>query len=151
MRSELKQLDDTIASIRLDAGLEVFALNDRMLERSVDLIVLGLSLKPFDQAILAAVLVRAEELRAQGEEDLCFCETDSDLQPWDRDRNAKEPLKSLFDRAGVWVCGNLGMTAPERLKRLARVRASAACFGSSRVGFRWGLLDSLRTRHRRHR
>ena len=116
MRSELRQLDGTISSIRREAGLEVFALNDRMLEMSVDLTALGLSLKPFDQAILAAVLVRAEELRAQGEEDLCFCETDSDLQPWDRDRNAKEPLKSLFDRAGVWVYGNFGMTAPERPK-----------------------------------
>lgn len=114
--SEMKLLDDTIASIRREAGLEVFALNDRMLERSVDLTVLGLSLKPYDQAILAAVLVRAEELRSQGEEDLCFCETDSDLQPWDRDRKAKEPLKSVYDSAGVWVYGNFGMTAPERPK-----------------------------------
>jgi hypothetical protein len=45
-----------------------------MLERAIDLTQSDLWLTPFDQAILAAVLVRAEELRAGGETDLCFCE-----------------------------------------------------------------------------
>jgi len=92
VHAELRKLDDIIASLRREPGLEVFPLNETMLERAVDLCTLDLSLKPFDQAILAAVLVRAEELRRAGEAGLCFCETDSDLQPWDKHGDVKRPL-----------------------------------------------------------
>ena len=74
----------------------------------------GSSLKPFDQAILAAVLVRAEELRRAGEAGLCFCETDSDLQPWDKHGDVKRPLTDLYDTAAVWVYGDFDLRAPER-------------------------------------
>ena len=84
-----------------------------MLERAVELSALYLSLKPFDQAILA-VLVRAEELRGAGETDLCFCETDADLQPWDKHGRAKQPLTDLYDTAIVWVYGDFDLRAPER-------------------------------------
>jgi len=40
----------------------------------------NLDLKPFDQAILAAVLVRGEALRAESADEVSFCELDSDLQ-----------------------------------------------------------------------
>jgi len=75
---------------------------------------LDLSLKPFDQAILAAVLVRAEELRTANNLDLCFCETDADLQPWDKRGEAKRPLTNLYDAAQVRVYGDFDLSSPER-------------------------------------
>ena len=85
-----------------------------MLDRAIDLAEIDLSLEPFDQAILAAILGRAEELRSQGETELCFCVTDADLQPWDKRGNAKQLLTKLYDEALVWVYGDFGMNAPER-------------------------------------
>jgi len=103
IRAELRQLNDTLASLRNQSGLELFPLNEKMLERAVGLAGLDLSLQPFDQSILAAVLVRAEELRDAGETDLCFCETDADLQPWNKKGDSKQPLTDLYDSALVWV------------------------------------------------
>ena len=85
-----------------------------MLDRAVDLSTLRLSLKPFDQTILASILVRAEELRSGGEYDLCFCETDTDLQPWDKNGHAKPPLTDLYDQVALWVFGDFDLLAPER-------------------------------------
>jgi len=73
-----------------------------------------LDLKPFDQSILAAILVRAGELRNQGIDDISFCELDRDLQPWDKDGRRKEPLASLYDSAQVWVYGDFAMENPPR-------------------------------------
>jgi len=114
VRGELRQLDDVLKSIRAEPGLELFPLKERMLDRAMDLAQTDLSLEPFDQAILAAVLVRAEELRSQGETDLCFCVTDADLQPWGKRGKAKPLLTKLYDDALVWVYGDFGMNAPER-------------------------------------
>jgi len=85
-----------------------------MLERAVGLTELDLSLKPFDQAILAAILGRAEELWNSGEVDLCFCETDADLQPWDRLGEPKQPLTDLYDKCSLWVYGDFSLSQPER-------------------------------------
>src|SRR6516164_2067428 len=41
----------------------------------------------FDQAVLAAILVRSE-----GAREFAFCELDADLQPWDKHGSRKEPL-----------------------------------------------------------
>jgi hypothetical protein len=106
VHTELRQLDSTLVSLRGEPGLEVFPLNENMLERAVDLSTLSLSLRPFDQAILAAILVRAEELRDAGETDVCFCEIDADLQPWDKRGGSKQPLMGLYDAADVWVYGD---------------------------------------------
>ena len=114
VRGELRQLDDVLRSIRTEPGLDLFALNEDMLERAIKLAQTDLSLKPFDQAILAAILGRAEHLREQGETELCFCVTDADLQPWDRRGNAKQPLTKLYDEAFIWVYGDFSMNAPER-------------------------------------
>lgn len=114
VRAELAQVESVLASLLQAPGLEVFPLNQNMLDRLVGLSTADLDLKPFDQAVLAAVLVRAEELWSAGERDLSFCEKDSDLQPWGRHDNAKEPLTSLHDRAGVWVYGDFDLRAPER-------------------------------------
>jgi len=114
VRGELRQLDDVLRSIRTEPGLDLFSLKEHMLERAIDLAQTDLSLEPFDQAILAAILGRTEELRGQGETELCFCVTDADLQPWDRRGNAKELLTKLYDEALIWVYGDFGMNAPER-------------------------------------
>jgi hypothetical protein len=72
-----------------------------------------LDLKPFDNSILAAILVRAGELAKEGGKDFAFCELDGDLQPWDRYGNAKPVLTRLYDDARVWVYGDFTMTTPE--------------------------------------
>ncbi len=84
VHAELRELDGTLNSLRGEQGLEIFALNENMLERVISLSTLSLSLGPFDQAILAAILVRAEELQDAGETDVCFCEIGADLQPWNK-------------------------------------------------------------------
>lgn len=85
-----------------------------MLTRAVEISVLNLDLKPFDQAILAAVLIGAEKLREQGATEIVFCELDSDLQPWNRDGSIKQAFKALYDAAGIWVYGDFAMSAPPR-------------------------------------
>jgi hypothetical protein len=114
VRGELRQLDEVLKSIRTEPGVELFPLKEHMLDRAIDLAQMDLSLEPFDQAILAAILGRAEELRSQGETELCFCVTDADLQPWDKRGNAKQLLTKIYDEALVWVYGDFGMNAPER-------------------------------------
>jgi hypothetical protein len=79
-----------------------------MLERCTELSHRKLDLQPFDQAILAAILVRADELRTQGVEQMDFCELDSHLQPWDKDSRPKKPLTEIILRAfsneEAWLC-----------------------------------------------
>ena len=112
--AELRQLDDTLSSIRREPGVEVFPLNGDMLERATSLSDSGIWLTPFDQAILAAILVRSEELRHAGELDLCFCEIDADLQPWDKRGSVKQPLAGLYDEVGLWVYGDFDLRDPVR-------------------------------------
>jgi hypothetical protein len=80
----------------------------------VELSFQNLDLEPFDQAILAAVLVRAEALPHQGADDVSFCELDGHLQPWDKNGRSKQPLTALYDSAGVWVYGDFAMESPPR-------------------------------------
>jgi hypothetical protein len=62
----------------------VFPLDTAMLSLSADLAAEpGIELKPFDLAILSAVLTRGSELHAAGN-DVSFCTLDGDPQPWDR-------------------------------------------------------------------
>ena len=89
-------------------------LDDAMLARSTELALTGTTLKPFDQAILAGVLVSVARLWNAGERALSFCETDSDLQPWDKDGRAKSSLKKAYDQAHVWVYGDFTLTEPQR-------------------------------------
>jgi predicted nucleic acid-binding protein len=115
VRAELDGLDATLEALRsCPDAIDVFALDDEMLERSVELGASDLDLNPFDQAVLAAVLVRAKRLRDAGHEELAFCELDGDLQPWDKQGNAKQPLTRLYDEARVWVYGDFELAAPSR-------------------------------------
>jgi hypothetical protein len=84
-----------------------------MLEKSSALSFEKLGLGPFDQAILASILVRAEQLRSDGASDLAFCELDADLQPWDKRNNRKNELADLYDRGRIWVYGDFLLETPE--------------------------------------
>lgn len=114
VKGELAQLDRDLVALSGSHGLEVFPLNEAMLRRSTELALLDLQLGPFDQCILAAVLVRAEELWAAGERELSFCELDADLQPWDKQAHAKQPLTRLFGEARVWVYEDFLLNKPNR-------------------------------------
>jgi hypothetical protein len=112
--TELDNLDVRLRLLQNHPGVEVFPLRDEMLVRVVELSTQNMDLKPFDQAILAAVLVRAEALRDQGADDVSFCELDGDLQPWDRNGRSKQPLTGFYDSAGLWVYGDFAMENPPR-------------------------------------
>jgi predicted nucleic acid-binding protein len=115
IRADHELLDETLESLKTANGVETFNLSQRMLERCAALSQANLELQPFDQAILAAILVRAEELHAEGIDQMDFSELDSELQPWDKDSRPKQPLAGLYDRARVWVYGDFLLQSPEKL------------------------------------
>jgi len=111
---DLKDLDETIASLKKESGLKVFSPSERHLEMSTEL-SFQLNLEPFDQTILAGILVRAEEILLEGKDaELVFCEKDGDLQPWDKARGPRRDLRDLYDSHRIWVYGDFDMTFPER-------------------------------------
>lgn len=110
VQGELDRIEERLALLRSRPGIEIFPLDEEMLGRAVELSVENLYLEPFDQAILAAVLVRARVLRNSGADDVCFCEVDHHLRPWDKQtRQPKQPLAKLYDAAGVRVYGDFAM------------------------------------------
>jgi predicted nucleic acid-binding protein len=113
VKRDLDRLADALADLCSQSGLEVFHLNEEMLVRSTELSFLGLQLQPFDQAILASILVKAEMLQQQGVVGCAFCEADSDLQPWDKTGELKEPLVRLYGQAAIWVYGDFRLQRPE--------------------------------------
>jgi hypothetical protein len=114
VRAELNALGATLEALRSHPAIDVFSLNDAMLERAALLGASELDLEPFDQAILAAVLVRAEVLYAQGSADVFFCQRDGDLRPWDRHGSAKQHLARLYDASRVWVYEDFALAVPLR-------------------------------------
>ena len=114
VREDLRNLDSTFNAIRAEPGIEVFPLNDRQLALSIE-ISPCVSLNPFDECVLAAVLGRADELReVDSDVELAFCELDGDLLPWDKKRQRKNNLCDLYDRRGIWVYGDFDMEEPVR-------------------------------------
>lgn len=113
IKTDLSILDNVFASLKDEAGLEIFDLNQEMLVRCTELSYFKLELGPFDQAILAAVLVGAEEIAKAGASDIAFCELDSVLQPWGRSGPRKEKLTKLYDDALIWVYGDFLLANPE--------------------------------------
>ncbi len=114
VRADLAELDNALASLTSEPGFEVFPLNEAMLQKTTEFSLSKLDLQPFDQAILAAVLVHSLALRGLGAVDLAFCELDADLQPWDKQGKPKDPLTGLYDHAGVWVYGDFELRFPPR-------------------------------------
>jgi predicted nucleic acid-binding protein len=113
VKRDLDNLEARLDGLKSEGGLTIFPLNAAMLERSISLATEKLELKPFDNSILAAILVRANELAREGASDLAFCELDGDLQPWDKYGGDSPILKKLYDEAHVWVYGDFTMTTPE--------------------------------------
>lgn len=113
VKADLDDLEDRIERLKAEKGLHVFPLSPEMLEQSISLATEKLDLKPFDNSILAGILVRAHELLNKGERYLAFCELDGDLQPWDKNGNTKPVLTRLYNEARLWVYGDFTMTTPE--------------------------------------
>ena len=114
--NDLRSVDQELLRLAGLHGIETFPMNQRMLARSTELSFEGLNLTPYDQAILASVLIRAETLFRAGEQDLAFCELDNDLQPWykDRHKERKDKLADLYDRASIWVYGDYLLETPPK-------------------------------------
>ncbi|MEM8642932.1 MAG: hypothetical protein AAGG51_29565 [Cyanobacteria bacterium P01_G01_bin.54] len=104
--NELRKVPDKLAALASKPALNAFPLSESMLERQVAIGAMALSLKPYDLAILAAVLVKSEELQQAGHDWVGFCELDSDLQPWTKKGAPKPILKNLYDESHVCVYGD---------------------------------------------
>jgi hypothetical protein len=94
IQEDLDKLDN---NLRILAGLpcvDIFGLDDTMLNRATALALAGIAPKPFDHAILGGILVTAQRLWESGERGLSFCEADADLQPWGRYGDAKPELRA---------------------------------------------------------
>jgi predicted nucleic acid-binding protein len=104
--NELTRVAERLDELATRPHLEVFPLSESMLERQVSVGAANLALKPYDLAILAAFLVKAEELQQAGHGWVGFCELDSDLQPWDKFGARKLILSDFYDAARIWVYGD---------------------------------------------
>ncbi len=116
MNADLRDLSSKLDSLKREPNLDVFPMDQEMLEKALQLTSEDLALKPFDLSILSAVLARAAQLGRDGLADLAFCALNSDLQPWDKTRQPKKALKELYDRARVWIFGDYVMQTPPRPK-----------------------------------
>jgi hypothetical protein len=113
--AQIELVDGAVGDLRKQKGVDVFALTEEMLEFSLSLGTEKLELGPFDQAILSAVLAKTKEIKLhEPDAEIFFCELDSDLQPWDKNGNIRQPLARLYDEARVWVYGDFQMTSPPR-------------------------------------
>jgi hypothetical protein len=112
VKNDLGNLDAVLESLKNRPGLEILDMSQEMLQKCTELSYAKLDLKPFDQAILSAVLVHSKSLGAKGESDLVFCELDGDLQPWDKENHRKDRLADLYDDARVWVYGDFILETP---------------------------------------
>jgi hypothetical protein len=116
VKRDLDRLDVGFRKLSRLPYLRIFGLDDEMLGRAISLSLAGLDLKPFDQAILASVLVASKRLWSAGERGISFCEGDSDLQPWDKNGRVKPALTAEYDKAHVWVYGDFTLVQPPRAK-----------------------------------
>lgn len=101
--NELTKVPERLIELAEHPNLNVFPLSESMLERQVSIGAMDTSLKPYDMAVLAAILVRAEDLQQQGYSWVGFCELDSDLQPWDKNGVLKPILSDLYKASRIWV------------------------------------------------
>src|SRR5262249_48169156 len=67
LKNDLQRIEATLRELTENRGLEVFPMSAAMLARSTELCFELPDLKPYDQAVLAGVLVRAEELLSNRE------------------------------------------------------------------------------------
>lgn len=113
--NELTKVSERLDRLRSHPGLSIFPLSEPMLERQIALGAMEISLKPYDLAVLAAVLVKSEELLQEGHPWAGFCELDSDLQPWDKSGARKPILSDLYNNSRIWVYGDFLLEEIDRL------------------------------------
>ena len=101
--NELRKVPERLIELAKHPNLNVFPLSESMLERQVSIGAMDTLLKPYDMAVLAAILVRAEDLQQEGHSWVGFCELDSDLQPWDKNGVLKPILNDLYNASRIWV------------------------------------------------
>ena len=103
VNADLDNLDARMTEVQASAGLNVFPLSDAMLERSLALRdeIVDPELAPFDEAILAAVLVRATELGTS--DPVVFCTLDRDLSPVNRRKEPRPYLQRVYAAIGLEV------------------------------------------------
>lgn len=112
VRDELRAMEERLRELAASPGLELINYDADMMSRACEFGFTMPEIKPYDQAVLACVVVRAERLYRAGDREMFFCELDSDLQPWDRNGNRLERLATLYDDANVWVCGDYLLQSP---------------------------------------
>lgn len=95
VKHDLNDLDNVFSRLRNTNGVDVYPLEDEQLKLAID-IGATTTLNPFDQSVLAAVLGRADSIRATDPSaEFAFCERDGDLQPWDKNGNGRRELLEL--------------------------------------------------------
>jgi predicted nucleic acid-binding protein len=104
--NEITKVSERLDDLMSNPALRIFPLSEPMLECQVSLGAMELSLKPYDLAVLAAILVKGEELRREGHTWVGLCELDSDLQPWDKSGARKPILSDLYNNSQIWVYGD---------------------------------------------
>ncbi len=111
VREDLAGIDERLALLLLKPGVRVFAHSEAVLERVLELRNVPDTAvpKPFDESILAAVLVKAGELRSEGMTDIRFCCLDEDLRPWTRKGEPKPGMAALYHEAGVTFVNDLSV------------------------------------------
>jgi predicted nucleic acid-binding protein len=96
--AEISSLDSRLDEVQ--AAVHAYALTDRMLEEALSLRARVHDLGPFDEAILAATVVKAAELQDRGP---IFCTLDRDLSPVDKRGDPKSALRSIYDAVELTV------------------------------------------------
>ena len=112
VQADLAAIDDRLDDLMRQPNVTSFALSEAMLGRVLDLrraVVEVNQMKPYDEAILAAVLVEAERVQKEGAEGATFCTLDSDLLPWTKKGEARAQLKGLYEAAGVTVLASFAV------------------------------------------
>lgn len=122
IKTDLDTLDNVFLSLKDTPGLEILNLSQEMLERCADMSYLKLALGPFDQAVLAVVLVKASQIAEAGEGPCAFCELDSNLQPRGKE-GPKEKLTQLYDEAHIWVYGDFLLANPTMPENWPNIRS----------------------------
>jgi hypothetical protein len=114
VKRDLDKLDAVFQELAEAPYVRIFGLDEQMLQRATRLALDGIAMQPFDQAILASVLVRSSQLWDAGERRISLCEADADLKPWDRYGNEKPPLAAAYDEAHIRVYGDFTLSQPPR-------------------------------------
>lgn len=119
VETDLSRLNERLKEVSTASGVEILPLDDEILQLCVELYFIEIEPSDFDRAVLAAVLTKGRALTAVGIRDVNFCQLDSKMWPWEKQktgqpRRPRPQLKKLYDAAGVWVYSDFTLTDPIR-------------------------------------